>query len=55
MLLAVVGDEGRGGGHNLAAGGFLEPGGDREACKERMVRRFLDITGAADAEEIRLI
>ncbi|MDR0362596.1 MAG: hypothetical protein LBJ46_07960 [Planctomycetota bacterium] len=46
VLLATIGREGRGGGHNLSAGGFMIPGSDRPGCVSRMLERFLAATGA---------
>ncbi len=47
IMLAVVALEGKGGGHNLAAGGFVELSGTPEECLRKVLDKFLAATGDA--------
>ncbi|MCL2000612.1 MAG: hypothetical protein FWG74_04185 [Planctomycetes bacterium] len=51
VLLSVVEPEGRGGGHNLSAGGSLELGGDREQSLEIIRSRFLAAVDGSDGQK----
>ncbi len=55
VLLAVVEPEGKGGGHNLAAGGSIELAGSGKECLDRVLGRFLAATGDAGAVREELI
>ena len=55
VLLRVVEPEGKGGGHNLSAGGFIELNGTPEACLETIRSRLLDATGDAGNSGVNLI
>lgn len=45
VLLHVVGPDGKGGGHNLSAGGFMDIGESRERCMKGILARLLEATG----------
>jgi nanoRNase/pAp phosphatase (c-di-AMP/oligoRNAs hydrolase) len=47
IMLDVVGPDGKGGGHNLSAGGFIDPADGKPVSVEAMRRRFLQAAGAA--------
>ncbi|MDR1611225.1 MAG: hypothetical protein LBT97_00410 [Planctomycetota bacterium] len=49
VLLKTIRGAGRGGGHNLSAGGFMNPGRDLPGCAAVMLERFLAVTGAKTA------
>ena len=49
VLLAAIGDAGRGGGHALSAGGFMDLRGDWRAQTREMKNRFLAAAGCAGA------
>ncbi len=49
VMLAVVQLEGRGGGHNLAAGGFVDLSGTPQEALQKVLGKFLQATGDAGA------
>ncbi len=47
VLLHTVRPEGKGGGHNLSAGGFIDMGGEPEKWRDAIRARLLEATGDA--------
>lgn len=55
VILQVVEPEGKGGGHSLSAGGFINVDDDRDKWLEHIRSRFLDATGNAGCSKEDLI
>ena len=55
VLLAVVEPEGKGGGHNLSAGGFLDTADCHDECFRLILERYLEATGDRGNSGVNLI
>ena len=55
VLLHVVEPEGKGGGHSLSAGGFMDAGGSPEKCLELIRSRLLEAVGDEGGSGMELI
>ncbi len=55
VMLRVIGEDGKGGGHNRSAGGFTDIGPSETECFEAIRLRFLAATGVSQATGVSLI
>lgn len=55
VLLSIVEPEGKGGGHSLAAGGFIDVHGQEDRWLDTILARFLEATGNTGGKKEELI